>query len=69
MWEKIEKMMIERKISIYQLAKMAKIPRESLYSMKRQRAKSASFNTVVKIADALGVSLDEFRKEVENEFK
>jgi DNA-binding phage protein len=61
MWEKIEKILNEKNISIYRLAKMAGVQRETLYSMKRTGTESPKFDTMVKIADALGVSLDEFK--------
>lgn len=46
------------------LATLSGINKNSLIDLKAGRKKSLKFDDVVKIADALGVSLDEFRKGV-----
>lgn len=61
MWEKIEKIIKSKNISVYQLAKMTGISRQALSQMKLKEVKNPSFDKMVKIADALDVSLDEFR--------
>ena len=45
------------------LATLAGINKNSLIDLKMGRKKSLKFEDVVKIADALDISLDEFRKE------
>lgn len=47
----------------YKLAKKAGLNQNSLIDLKKGRKKSLKFDDVVKIADALDVSLDEFRKD------
>ena len=44
------------------LATLAGINKNSLIDLKMGRKKSLKFGDVVKIADALDISLDEFRK-------
>lgn len=61
MWSKIEKIINEKKISVYQLAKMTGLTPQYFYLMKRQGSENPSFLTMIKVADALDVSLDEFR--------
>ncbi|MBB5887731.1 helix-turn-helix domain-containing protein [Lactovum miscens] len=61
MWSKIEKIIKAKNISVYQLAKMTGISRQALSQMKLKEIKNPSFDKMVKIADALDVSLDEFR--------
>lgn len=62
MWEKIEVLLVERKMTKYELAKKAGLNQNSLIDLKKGRKKSLKFDDVVKIADVLEVSLDEFRK-------
>lgn len=60
MWITIENLLKESKISIYQLAKLTKIPDSTLRNYKYKHSE-ISFKNACKIADALGVSLDELR--------
>ena len=62
MWKKIEILLAERKMTKYELAKKAGLNQNSLIDLKKGRKKSLKFDDVVKIADVLEVSLDEFRK-------
>lgn len=62
MWKKIEQLLIEKKMNKNQLARQASLNKNSLIDLKAGRKKSLKFDDVVKIADALNVSLDEFRK-------
>lgn len=61
MWEKIEALLIEKKMTKYELAKKAGLNQNSLIDLKKGRKQSLKFDDVAKIADALGVSLDDFR--------
>ncbi|HFI0336274.1 TPA: helix-turn-helix domain-containing protein [Streptococcus suis] len=62
MWEKIEELANIRGLTIYALAKKAGLNYPMLAELKSGRKKDMMFSNVVKIADALDVSLDEFRK-------
>lgn len=59
--EKIEKQMILKKLNQNQLAKKMGIRNGTLSDFKKRRIKKPSFELMKKIADALDVSLDEFR--------
>ncbi|EGO5154506.1 helix-turn-helix transcriptional regulator [Enterococcus faecalis] len=61
MWSKIEKIMIERGMNQNQLAKNMGVRNGIITDLKKGRIKVPSFQLMVKIADALGVSLDVFR--------
>ncbi|HEM3683743.1 TPA: helix-turn-helix transcriptional regulator [Streptococcus suis] len=62
MWDKIEKMLLERRMTAYALAKRSGVNYQMLAELKSGKKKDVLFSNVVKIADALDVSLDEFRK-------
>ncbi|HEQ4615984.1 TPA: helix-turn-helix transcriptional regulator [Streptococcus pyogenes] len=61
MWGKIEALLIEKKMTKYELSQKARLNQNCLIDLKKGRKKSLKFDDVVKIADVLGVSLDEFR--------
>lgn len=61
LWEKIEKILKEKNTTAYQVAKKANVNVSMLYSLKNGDKKDISFMNMCKIADALEVSLDEFR--------
>lgn len=61
MWSKIEVLLAQKKMTKYELAKRAGLNQNSLIDLKKGRKKSLKFADMVKIADALDVSLDEFR--------
>ncbi len=61
MWEKVEKHMLLKNLNQNQLAKKMGIRNGTLSDFKKGRIKSPSFELMVKIADALDISLDEFR--------
>ncbi|WNF69835.1 helix-turn-helix transcriptional regulator [Streptococcus suis] len=65
MWEKIEELANIRGISIYALAKKAGINYSMLAELKSGKKKDMMFSNVVKIADALDVSTEEFRSSEE----
>jgi len=61
MWEKLNKIMQERNLNSSQLSKMAGVNRSFFSDLKSGKVKYLSWPTMCKIADALKVSLDEFR--------
>ncbi|HEK9983361.1 TPA: helix-turn-helix transcriptional regulator [Streptococcus equi subsp. zooepidemicus] len=61
MWEKIEALLIEKKMTKYELSQKAGLNQNSLIDLKKGRKKSLKFDDVVKIADVLGVSTEDFR--------
>lgn len=61
MWEKLNKIMQERNLNGSQLSKMAGVNRSFFSDLKSGKVKYLSWPTMFKIADALKVSLDEFR--------
>lgn len=61
MWEKIERFLSKKNMTMYQLSKKSGLNQNSLIDLKSGRKKSLKFDDVVKIADALDISLDEFR--------
>ena len=63
MLKKIKILLAERKMTKNELEKKAGLNQNSLIDLKKGRKKSLKFDDVVKIADALDVSLDEFRKD------
>lgn len=67
LWKKINKQLKEKNLTIYELTKNANIAQNTLYELKSGRASDLRFSTVCKIADALEISLDEFRTEENHE--
>lgn len=63
MWEQLNKIMQERNLNGSQLSKMAGVNRSFFSDLKTGKVKYLSWPNMCKIADALEVSLDEFRKE------
>ncbi len=61
LWNRIQVQLNKRELSIYRLSKMTGIPMNTLYSYKNL-GKEPPFKNMVKIADALDVSLDVFRE-------
>lgn len=66
LWMKIQCLLDEQGMSVYRLSKLTGIPLNTLYSYKNQGAEP-SFNNMVRIANALGVSLDTFKEANNNE--
>lgn len=60
LWLTIQKYLNKRSMTVYRLSKITGIPNNTLYQYKNQ-AVEPSFKNMVKIADALDVSLDVFR--------
>lgn len=61
LWNRIQVQLNKRELSIYRLSKMTGIPMNTLYSYKNL-GKEPPFKNMVKIADALDVSLDVFKE-------
>ena len=61
LWKLIKNQMDKQGISAYRLAKMTGLSLNTMQNYKTGH--EPSFSNVVKIADALGVSLDEFRSD------
>ncbi|HFI0448321.1 TPA: helix-turn-helix domain-containing protein [Streptococcus suis] len=59
MWEVLKIHLKKRQMTIIDLSKLTGIHRNTIQNIRNERI---SFRNMVKIADALGVSLDEFRK-------
>lgn len=54
-------MLDEKQITTYQLSKLTGISEQSFSKLRNGLSKELSFSSMVKIADALDISLDEFR--------
>ena len=61
LWEKISEKLSERNWTVYKLCLKAGIGPAGIYRLRDGEVKDLYFDTVKKIADALEVSLDEFR--------
>ncbi len=57
-----QKRIRQTSITEYRLAKMTGISPQQLHGIKKRNTKNPKWLTVVKIAEALGVSLDEFKE-------
>lgn len=62
LWKLVQKQLDKQSMSIYRLSKITGILDNTLYSYSRG-VSEPSFRNMEKIADALGVSLDEFRSD------
>ena len=62
MWEQLNRIMQERNLNGHQLSKMAGVNRSFFSDLKSGKVKYLSWPNMCKIADALEVSLDEFKK-------
>ena len=65
MWEKIELELRKREMTIYHLTKLTWVSMSVMYEFRRGNIKKPSFELMEKIADALNVSMDGFRKDDE----
>jgi hypothetical protein len=61
LWKKISEKLSERNWTVYKLCLKAGIGPAGIYRLRDGEVKDLYFDTVKKIADALEVSLDEFR--------
>ena len=58
MWKKLKHLLVEKGMTQKELAEKAKISLNTIQNIRNERI---SFKNMQKIADALDVSLDEFR--------
>ena len=58
MWKKLKHLLVEKGMTEKELAEKAKISPNTIQNIRNERI---SFKNMQKIADALDVSLDEFR--------
>ena len=61
MWKKLNHILIEKGMTKKELAEKAGISQNTIQNIRNSKI---SFRNMVKIADALDVSLDEFRKDM-----
>lgn len=61
LWFKVEKLMRDRGLNQSKLSKKMNVSSSVIAELKRGNIKKPSFELMCKIADALEVSLDEFR--------
>lgn len=61
MWIQVEKLLLLKKMTQYELAKKMEVSTGTITELKMGRIKKPSFELACKIADALEVSLDELR--------
>lgn len=61
MWEQLNRIMQERNLNGHQLSRMAGVNRSFFSDLKSGKVKYLSWPNMCKIADALEISLDEFR--------
>lgn len=61
LWNSLKQELDERGMTIYRLAELTGIPRTQIYALKKGRQKTFSWDYMIRIADALDVSLDVFR--------
>ncbi|GET11652.1 hypothetical protein SN811_01520 [Ligilactobacillus agilis] len=64
LWYKVQKLLIEKNMSINQLSLKMGLSENNrtMYQLRDGKIKKPSFELMCKIADALDVSLDYFRK-------
>lgn len=65
MWRKVQKELEKQNMTIYRLTKLTGVSSSVMYEFKRGKIKKPSFELMEKIADALNVSMDVFRKDEE----
>lgn len=63
LWKMIENELAKQDKTLYWLAKETKKEKSFYYRVKNGVVKTINLDTAIKIADALNISLDEFRKQ------
>lgn len=61
MWNIVERLLNEKNMSQYELAKLMGVSTGTITELKKGRIKKPSFELIEKVADALEVSMDVFR--------
>lgn len=64
MWNTIDKFLKRKKMNQEQLANLMGVRSSSLSDLKHGRIINPSFELMCKIVDSLGITLDEFRNEL-----
>ena len=62
-WNKIQKILDKRNMTVWKLGKTMDVSDSVLRNLRDGKIKKPSFELICKIADALDVSLDYFRKD------
>jgi putative transcriptional regulator len=62
MWDKIEKILKDKNMTTYRLAKLSGVNKATLAHIKSGKVKKPLFETICKIADALEVDINELRE-------
>lgn len=62
MYKIIENLAIKHGFTVYGLAKKAGVSYTNIMNFKYGFAKEVSFSMIEKLADAMGISMDEFRR-------
>ena len=63
MWNKIQRLLDKKNMTVWKLGKTMRVSDSVLRNLRDGKIKKPSFELMCKIADALDVSLDYFRKE------
>lgn len=59
--DKINYLLNENNITAYELAKKSGLTTNAIYQLAKGTSKDVKLSTLIKVADALDISLDEFR--------
>ena len=62
LWSKIKTKLVEKNMTEYELGKVTGLGAHPIYPFKKRNSENPRWLTMVKIADALDISLDEFRE-------
>lgn len=62
-WNKIQRLLDKRNMTVWKLGKTMDVSDSVLRNLRDGKIKKPSFELICKIADALDVSLDYFRKD------
>lgn len=63
LWSKIKTKLVEKNMTEYELGKVTGLGAQQIHQFKKRNSENPRWLTMVKIADALDISLDEFREE------
>ncbi|RZI47988.1 helix-turn-helix domain-containing protein [Lactococcus kimchii] len=62
LWSKIKNKLDEKNMTEYQLGKITGLGPQQIHQLKKRNSENPRWLTMIKIADALDISLDEFRE-------
>lgn len=60
MAKRLDQFLQEKGMSLYKFAKEAYLPVSTLFNLYRNHTKSPTFTVMLKIVDALGITMNEF---------